>query len=60
MKHVVLVWSVLLLAGCLRPAEERAEMDREVGHAQAGGATLAVDGGLAVVRRRQCMEPGGA
>lgn len=44
---------LLLLAtsgGCLRPAEERAELDREVGRAVAGGLSVEVEHGLAAVR----------
>jgi 3',5'-cyclic-AMP phosphodiesterase len=43
--------AVLLLGGCLRPSEERAERDLEVGHATIGGVSFAVEGGLAAVRR---------
>ena len=42
---------VLFTTSCLRPAEDRAERDREVGHARAVGVAFDVDGGLAVVRR---------
>jgi Icc protein len=44
-------WLVLLGAlGCLRPSEDRARRDEQVGLAQADGVELAVTGGHAVVR----------
>lgn len=39
-----------LLAGCVRPAEGRAQKDLEVGRAEAGGLTVTVEEGLAAVR----------
>lgn len=36
---------------CLDVADERAERDREVGRAEAGGARFEIEGGLAAVRR---------
>jgi predicted phosphodiesterase len=56
MKQLAVVSLVLSLAlgGCLRPAEERAERDRQVGHARVSGVTLDVEGGLAAVRQ---LEP---
>ncbi len=57
MRHVsksVVVFA--LLAGCsLRPAEERALKDLQVGLAEGSGLTVTVEDGLAVVRR---LEPG--
>ncbi|HYQ17955.1 MAG TPA: metallophosphoesterase, partial [Polyangiaceae bacterium] len=41
---------LVLGASCLSPAEERVELDREVGRAQAAGLAVAVDDGLATVR----------
>lgn len=40
----------VLLVGCLRPAQERAQLDREVGRAEADGVQVAVEEGLATVR----------
>ncbi|HEU4537334.1 MAG TPA: hypothetical protein VFS00_24610, partial [Polyangiaceae bacterium] len=37
-------------AGCLKVAEGRAELDREVGRAEASGVRFEVEGGLAAVR----------
>ena len=45
----------LLLSGCLRPTEERARRDLDVGKAEAGGVRITVVDGLAAVRR---AEPG--
>jgi Icc protein len=39
-----------LLAGCLRPAAERVELDRKVGRAEVDGVRVAVDDRLASVR----------
>ncbi|GEN07836.1 Calcineurin-like phosphoesterase [Myxococcus fulvus] len=50
------VVSALLLAGCLRPAENRAMRDLKVGQAEGGGLSLVVEDGLAAVRG---VEPGG-
>ncbi len=44
------VFVALLLAGCVRPAEDRADADFGVGVGEAGGATFTVAGGLASVR----------
>jgi hypothetical protein len=44
-----------MLLGCLRPGEERARQDAEVGRAQSETLELVVTGGLAVVRE---LEPG--
>lgn len=41
---------VVLLAGCLRPAQERAELDLTVGQASTSTVTLEVSNGLSVVR----------
>jgi predicted phosphodiesterase len=43
--------AVARLGGCLRPAEERAERDLEVGHATAGGVSFVTEDGLGAVRR---------
>ena len=42
--------AILVLAACVRPAEERALADLEVGRASAGGVTIEVEGGLAAIR----------
>jgi hypothetical protein len=39
-----------LHAACLLPAEERVELDRKVGHAEAAGMRVEVEDGLAAVR----------
>lgn len=44
------VYFGLLLLSCLRPTEERVELDRQVGQAQAAGVSVSVDAGLAAVR----------
>jgi Icc protein len=44
------VFALIACIGCLRPTEERAERDREVGRAQAEGARIVVSDGLAAVR----------
>jgi hypothetical protein len=41
---------LLLMVGCVRPAEERAERDLEVGRADQAGWRVSVDDGLAAVR----------
>jgi 3',5'-cyclic-AMP phosphodiesterase len=46
----VLALFALFTAGCLRPSEDRAKRDLEIGAAQAGGFTIAVSEGHAVVR----------
>jgi 3',5'-cyclic-AMP phosphodiesterase len=45
-------WGVLacLLAGCVRPAEGRAQKDLEIGRAEGGGLAVRVEEGLAAVR----------
>lgn len=43
--------AVAFLGGCLRPAEERAARDLEVGHATAGGVSFVTQDGLGAVRR---------
>jgi 3',5'-cyclic-AMP phosphodiesterase len=40
----------LLLFACVRPGEQRAEKDLEIGRASQGGVTVRVSGGLAAVR----------
>ncbi|HEX6245764.1 MAG TPA: metallophosphoesterase, partial [Polyangiales bacterium] len=42
--------ALLAGVGCLRPAEERAELDRDVGHGEADGVRVEVADGLATVR----------
>lgn len=42
--------TLLLSTGCLRPAEEQADLDRTVGRAAIDGNTVVVDNGLAAVR----------
>jgi predicted phosphodiesterase len=42
--------AALLMAGCMRPAENRAVRDSKVGQAQGGGLSLVVEDGLAAVR----------
>jgi Icc protein len=53
MKLWYLIWpaAALLAASCLRPSEERAERDLEVGQAESSALRVAVGDGLAVVRR---------
>ncbi|MEZ4219350.1 MAG: metallophosphoesterase [Polyangiaceae bacterium] len=50
MKRTVIFAIALVAASCIRPAEERAERDAEIGHATVAGLTLDVRGGLAAVR----------
>ncbi len=50
-KAVFLLIGLLWAASCLRPSEDRAERDLEVGRAESGSLSVAVDEGLAVVRR---------
>jgi predicted phosphodiesterase len=49
-KRAWLLWALLPLAGCVRPAEQRALKDLEIGRAQGGGLTVVVEEGLAAVR----------
>jgi hypothetical protein len=56
MKRLAYALIAFSLAGCLRPTEERARRDLEVGKAEAGGVRVAVDDGLAVVRRAEAGE----
>jgi 3',5'-cyclic-AMP phosphodiesterase len=51
-RHVLRWGGVLagVLAGCLRPAEGRAQRDLEIGRAEAGGLAVQVEEGLAAVR----------
>ena len=49
-RNVGLLWALVLLVCCLLPASERVELDRSVGRAQAGGASVEVVDGLAGVR----------
>jgi 3',5'-cyclic-AMP phosphodiesterase len=44
------ITALLLLAACLRPSEDRAERDLEVGHVEEPGITVDVKDGLAAVR----------
>jgi len=41
------------LTGCFRPAEQRAELDEQVGYASAGGVNFHVTDGLAAVRESE-------
>jgi 3',5'-cyclic-AMP phosphodiesterase len=41
---------MLILMACVRPTEERAERDLEIGRASTGGLAVRVSGGLAAVR----------
>jgi hypothetical protein len=47
---VCLAGAALVLLGCVRPAEERAERDLAVGRAERDGIAVRVEGGLAAVR----------
>jgi Icc protein len=47
--------ALLPLAGCVRPAEERALKDLRIGRAESGGLSVVVEDGLAAVRG---LEPG--
>jgi predicted phosphodiesterase len=42
--------TVLVLIACVRPTEQRAERDLEIGRASSGGLSVRVSGGLAAVR----------
>lgn len=44
------LWAGLAVAGCTRPAEERAAQDLTVGRHEGAGVTLRVEEGLATVR----------
>lgn len=48
-RRSALLVTALCASGCLRPSEERARRDEEVGQAEAEGVTLAVVDGLAAV-----------
>jgi 3',5'-cyclic-AMP phosphodiesterase len=48
--RLLLATAVFLVLSCLRPTEERVELDLQVGHAEQGGLTVKVDDGLAAVR----------
>ncbi len=51
---IALVFAEALASpSCIRPTEERAEKDLEIGHAKTGGVKFDVSGGLAVVRSAQ-------
>jgi 3',5'-cyclic-AMP phosphodiesterase len=56
MNHGAALLGALLTLGCMRPSEERAERDREVGVASAHGMSVRVEGGLAGVRRIRAGE----
>lgn len=47
---------VLCFGSCLRPGQERAELDLQVGLASAGGVDFMVEDGLAVVRQADAGE----
>ncbi len=57
-KHITFAWAVglALAGGCVRPTEERAERDLEVGKAEGHGLRLQVSDGLAAVRRLDAGE----
>lgn len=57
-KHIAFAWAVglALAGGCVRPTEERAERDLEVGKAEGHGLRLQVSDGLAAVRRLEAGE----
>jgi Icc protein len=44
------IWALVLLVCCLLPADERVELDRKVGRAEANGVSVEVAEGLAGVR----------
>jgi Icc protein len=46
----VVAAAAFVLFACVRPGEERAEKDLEIGRASQGGVTVRVSGGLAAVR----------
>jgi len=48
--RVIAVWLLVLLACCLLPADERVELDRQVGRSTQQGLSIAVRDGLAGVR----------
>ena len=49
-RYAALLPACVLVAGCLRPAAERVELDRKVGRAEADGVRVVVDDRLAAVR----------
>lgn len=49
-RHLLSFTALLLVAACLRPSEDRAERDQEVGQAERAGLRVAVSDGLATVR----------
>ncbi|MBU1241396.1 metallophosphoesterase [Myxococcota bacterium] len=49
-RRFLFLLSIVLLPSCLHGGQERAELDKKVGIAQADGISLAVDQGLAAVR----------
>ena len=50
MRRLGWLLALLPLAGCVRPAEDRALKDLEIGRAQGGGLSVVVEDGLAAVR----------
>ena len=56
MRWLFPLWIALAVSGCLRPTEERARRDLEVGKASAGGVKVHVEQGLAAVRRAEAGE----
>lgn len=56
LRCAVIVGLGLSLVGCLRPTEERARRDLEVGKAESSGVRIEVVDGLAVVRRATAGE----
>jgi 3',5'-cyclic-AMP phosphodiesterase len=49
-RHTLSVAALLLVAACLRPSEDRAERDQEIGQAEHAGLRVEVTDGLATVR----------
>ncbi len=56
MKRLLIIVTALVLVSCIRPSEERAERDLEIGKASAGGVSFEVAGGLAAVRSAKAGE----
>ena len=56
MKRLLLFVILLSFVSCIRPSEERAERDLDIGKASAGGVSFEVAGGLAAVRSAKAGE----
>ncbi|MDY6969288.1 MAG: metallophosphoesterase [Spirochaetota bacterium] len=50
------ILTIIIQVSCLRPAEERADLDRKVGKGNAGGVHFDVQNGLAAVRKIEAGE----